>query len=105
MEFLYEKIPKNVTAGKGAFQYPIEMRHEIERSNFSQESIQKLSDHIRLFLGVPNSVKVKIGIESSDYMLAGRDQMKQANTVGLLEFGRGKRVYLAHNLYWVYYSK
>jgi len=51
--------------------------------DYSQESIQELSNHIGHYLGLLHSVKVTIGIESSEHMLADAKTMDEAGKIGL----------------------
>lgn len=71
------------------YQLPRTIRHGVIDSNFSQESLQKLSDNIGYFLGLLHSVKVTIGIESSEYMLANTATMDEAGRIGLYKVKGG----------------
>lgn len=79
----HPKLPKQPTAVQGLYSLPTNLKKEVLNTNFSQDSLQKLSDHIGYFLGVLASVKVTVGIESSDYMLAAPGEMDRADKVGL----------------------
>lgn len=81
--FLKIRLPKQPTAVNSLYSLPAEFAKVVIRSNFSQPSIQKISDHIGYFLGLLNSVQVTIGIESSEYMLAAAGDIKKADRVGL----------------------
>ena len=83
LEYLHSKLPKHPTAVLGLYSLPKHFAKEVLDTNFSQPSLQKISDHIGYFLGLLNSVKVTIGIESSDYMLAAASDVKKADQVGL----------------------
>lgn len=86
LNFLHKdpRISHDPTA-EAVYELPRTIRHDIITSKFSQESIQKLSDHIGYFLGLPHSVKVTIGIESSEYMLANASSVnkEKGEQVGL----------------------
>ncbi|UCE07931.1 MAG: hypothetical protein JSW07_07840 [bacterium] len=62
---------------------PKHIREEVLDSNFSQKSLQRLSDHIGFFLGLLNSLRVKIGIESSENMLSQKSRTENSDHVGL----------------------
>ena len=83
IEYLHSKLPKQPTAVKGLYSLPIHLSKDVLSTNFSQSSLQKISDHIGYFLGLVNSIKVTIGIESSDYMLSAAKDIKDADRVGL----------------------
>lgn len=79
----HPKLPKPPTAVQGLYSLPANLKKEVLNTNFSQDTLQKLSDHIGYFLGMLTSVKVTVGIESSDYMLAVPSEMDRADKVGL----------------------
>lgn len=92
IEYLRSKLPQRPTAVEGPYFPPEHLTQEILKTNFSQISLQKVADHIGYFLGLLNSVKVTIGIETSEYMLAGTDKTDSARTVGLYKvIGGNKR--------------
>jgi predicted Zn-dependent protease with MMP-like domain len=73
------------------YKLPRAIYREIIGSDFSGESIQKLSNHIGHFLGLFRSVKVTIGIESSEYMLATVSTTDDTDKVGLYKVKCGGR--------------
>jgi hypothetical protein len=83
LEYLHSKLPKQPTSIQGTYLLPKHFRKAVLDSNFSQSSLQKISDHIGYFLGLLNSVKVKIGIESSEHMLSTVSYGKNSDYVGL----------------------
>jgi hypothetical protein len=78
----HPKLFKPPTAVQGLYSLPANLKKEVLNTNFSQDSLQKISDHIGYFLGVL-SPKVTVGIESSDDMLAVLGEMNRADKVGL----------------------
>lgn len=85
LEYLHSKLPKQPTSIQGPYLLPKHFRKAVLDSNFSQSSLQKIADHIGYFLGLLNSVKVKIGIESSEHMLSTPSHGKKSDHVGLYE--------------------
>ncbi len=83
LEYLHSKLPKQPTSIQGPYLLPKHFRKAVLDSNFSQSSLQKVSDHIGYFLGLLNSVRVKIGIESSEHMLSTVSYGKNSDHVGL----------------------
>lgn len=83
LEYLYSKLPEQPTAVQGVYSLPKNLANEVLDTNFSQPSLQRVSDHIGYFLGLLNSVKITIGIESSDYMIAPANDFNRADQVGL----------------------
>lgn len=83
LEYLHSKLPKKPTSIQGPYLLPKHFRKAVLNSNFCQSSLQKISDHIGYFLGLLNSVKVKIGIESSEHMLSTVSHGKNSDHVGL----------------------
>ncbi len=86
LKYLNSKLPKQPTSIQGTYLLPKHFRKAVLDSNFSQSSIQKISDHIGYFLGLLNSVKVKIGIESSEHMLSTGALGKNSDHIGLYKF-------------------
>lgn len=86
----HPNVRKNPTA-EPIYKLPKAIYREIIDSNFSTESIQKLSDHIGHFLGLFSSIKVTIGIESSEYMLAASSTTDDVDSVGLYKVKSGGR--------------
>jgi len=89
INYLHGHLPKQPTAIQGAYRLPEYLERQIRTTNFSQPTLQKVADHIGHFLGLLNSVKVTVGIESSEYMLAGRGQTERADQVGLYKVRGG----------------
>lgn len=52
-------------------------------SGFSQESMQALSDHIGNYLCLWKSIRVTVGIESSEHMLADPSTIDEAGKIGI----------------------
>ncbi len=86
----HPNVLKKPTA-EPVYKLPKTIHREIINSNFSGESIQKLSDHIGHFLGLFNSIKVTIGIESSEYMLTASSASGDVGNVGLYKVKSGGR--------------
>jgi len=83
LNFLHVKLPTQPTAIKGCYRLPKNLKRDIIKSKFSQSSIQALADNIGYFLGRINKVKVTIGIESSEYMLAAAGDYNKYGQIGL----------------------
>ncbi len=66
LSFLKIRLPKQPSAVNGLYSLPTEFAKDIERSNYSQASIQKISDHIGYYLGVLKSVKITFKEEFTD---------------------------------------
>jgi len=66
LEFLKENLPPKPTAVDGLYQLPENLSDDVIKSNFSQNSLQKISDHIGYFLGILKSVKVNFVEETAD---------------------------------------
>lgn len=83
LKYLHSRLPKHPTSVNASYLLPKHLRKEVLASNFSEASLQKVADHVGYFLGLLNSVKVKIGIESSEYMLSTARSAKNPDHVGL----------------------
>ncbi len=83
LTYLHTKLPAQPTAAHGPYCLPEHLRKNVINSSFSQTSLQDISDHIGLYLGLLDSVKVTIGIESSEYMLSTSSDSKKPDSVGL----------------------
>jgi len=82
-------IPASPTA-ETVFSLPVEMQEQILATNYSQDIIQKLSDLMGYYLGLLESVRIRIGVESSENMLANPRTMDEAGKVGIYSVtGRG----------------
>lgn len=81
--FLKTTLPRQPTAVQGFYHLPKPFEREVLDTKFSQSSLQKISDHLGYFLGLLNSVKITIGVESSNYMLSAASDVKKADEVGL----------------------
>lgn len=79
----HPKLLNPPTAVQGLYSLPANLKKEVLNTHFSQASLQKISDHIGYFLGMLTSIKVTVGIESSDHMLAVPSEMDRADEVGL----------------------
>jgi len=66
LEFLKENLPPKPTAVDGLYQLPKNLSDDVIKTNFSQDSLQKISDHIGYFLGILKSVKVNFVEEAID---------------------------------------
>ncbi len=90
LDFLHRhpRISRKPTA-EPVYELPRAIHRRVIDSNFSQESLQKLSDHIGYFLGLPHSVKVTIGVESSEYMLASPATIDEAGKIGVYKVKGG----------------
>ncbi|MDI7259046.1 MAG: hypothetical protein QME90_03885 [Thermodesulfobacteriota bacterium] len=63
LEILHLRLPKPPTAIQGLYKLPSDLADNALNSKFSQESIQKISDHIGYFLGILKSIRVKVAEE------------------------------------------
>jgi hypothetical protein len=90
LDFLHRhpRISRKPTA-EPVYALPKAIHRRVIDSNFSQTSLQNLSDNIGYFLGLLHSVKVTIGIESSEYMLADTATMDEAEKLGLYKVRGG----------------
>jgi len=79
----HPKLPRPPTAVQGLYSLPANMKEKVLDTNFAQDALQEISDHIGYFLGVLSSVKVTVGIESSDDMLVVPSEIDRADKVGL----------------------
>ncbi len=66
LEFLREHLPSRPTAVDGLYQLPKNLSDDVLKTNFSQNSLQKISDHIGYFLGILKSIKVNFVAETTD---------------------------------------
>jgi hypothetical protein len=56
----HPNLPKPATSVQGLFNLPSPLKDNILSSKFSESSLQKVSDLIGYFLGVPLSLKVQV---------------------------------------------
>jgi hypothetical protein len=82
------QIPAKPTA-EPVYSLPPGFEKGIFTENYSQESIQELSNHIGYYLGLLHSIKITIGIESSEDMLADVKTMDEAGRIGLYKVRGG----------------
>lgn len=66
LEFLKSHLPSRPTAVDGFYKLPKEYSENVIDSEFSSESLQKISDHIGYFLGILKSVKVNFVEDTTD---------------------------------------
>jgi hypothetical protein len=64
--FLHSKLPKNPTAVVGFYKLPKHFYENVIKSNFSEASLQEISNHMGYFLGVFKSVKITFIEQTSD---------------------------------------
>lgn len=83
LNILHSKLPRQPTVVKEFYSVPHHLGEAVLQGKFSQESLQDISDHIGAYLGLLRSVKITVGIESSDYRLAGKADLERADQVGL----------------------
>lgn len=90
LNFLYRHpcVSRKPTA-EPVYAVPKGIHGNVIDSDFSQASLQDLSDNIGYFLGLLHSVKVSIGIESSEYMLADMATISEAGKIGLYKVRGG----------------
>ena len=67
LEFLNSKLPTRPTAIDGLYKLPREFWSEVIGTDFSQQSLQRISDHIGYFLGIVKSIQVTFVEDSTDY--------------------------------------
>jgi len=80
---LQNELPRRPTVTDTPFVLPKSLSTVVRKSNFSQTSLQKMSDSIGCYLGLLNSVKVTIGIESSEHMMAPAGSSDKVGQPGL----------------------
>jgi len=66
LEFLKSHLPSKPTAVDGFYNLPKEFSKNVIDSYFSQNSLQKISDHIGYFSGILKSVKITFVEETTD---------------------------------------
>ena len=66
LEFLKSHLPAKPTAVDGFYKLPKEFSNNVIDSGFSQNSLQKISDHMGYFLGILKSVRVTFVEENTD---------------------------------------
>jgi len=66
IEFLKSHLPSKPTAVDGLYKLPKEYSKNVIDSYFSQNSLQKISDHMGYFLGIMKSVKITFVEETTD---------------------------------------
>lgn len=66
LEFLKSHLPQKLTAVPGIYKLPKKLSDYVIDSNFSQQSLQGISDHIGYFLGVLKSIKITFVDEATD---------------------------------------
>jgi hypothetical protein len=79
------------TSNDGPYLLPLHLRQQVLDRQFSQDSLQLVSDHIGYFLGLLESIRVTIGLESSDYMLVRPGEIGHADKVGLYKVSGSTR--------------
>jgi len=63
LAYIKSKLPNKPTAVNTLYSLPPQLANDVIRSNYSQSSLQKISDHIGYYLGLLKSVKINfIGI-------------------------------------------
>ncbi len=60
LNFLHSRLPKHPTAVSGLYSLPEKYAEEVANSNFSQSSLQTISDHIGYFLGLLGGVTITL---------------------------------------------
>lgn len=82
LEFLKEHLPPKPTAVDGLYQLPKNLSDDVVKTNFSQNSLQKISDHLGYFLGILKSIKVNFVEETSDprWVASSAGVISQNNT-------------------------
>lgn len=66
LEFLKSHLPSKPTAVDGFYKLPKEFSNNVIDSGYSQNSLQKISDHMGYFLGILKSVRVTFVEATSD---------------------------------------
>ena len=66
LEYLHSRLPKPPTAVQDLYLLPKHFAEEVLDTNFSRQSLQKISDHIGYFLGLLRSVKINFIEEPTD---------------------------------------
>ena len=64
--FLHKNLPKNPTAVAGFYKLPKQFHENVIKSNFSEASLQEISNHMGYFLGIIKSVKITFIEQTSD---------------------------------------
>ena len=92
LQFLHNhpRLPKQPTAVPGLYTLPATVKWSmLEDASFSRELVQQVSDHIGHFLGMLDSVRVKVGVETSEHLLAAAGRAGEADTAGVYEVRGG----------------
>jgi len=71
LDFLKTRLPKQPTAVNSLYSLPAEFAEEVTKSNYSQTSLQKISDHIGYYLGLLENVKITFIEETTDNRWVG----------------------------------
>ncbi|MCK4905429.1 hypothetical protein KAS42_04220 [bacterium] len=71
LDFLKTKLPNQPTAINNLYSLPGKFALEVMQSNYSQASLQKVSDHIGYYLGLLKSVKITFIEELTDNRWVG----------------------------------
>ena len=66
LSYLNSNLPKNPTAVAGLYEVPEHLYKAVIESDFSQPSLQEISNHMGYFLGIVKSVKITLIEEASD---------------------------------------
>jgi hypothetical protein len=80
LHILHSRLPEPPTAVKDLYELPPHLKSAaVDRFHpYTDSSLQAIADHIGFFLGIIASVKVTIGIETSDYMMGTVAAIREA---------------------------
>ncbi len=82
LKYLHSKLPSRPTAVIEPYSLPEGGLNDIRQSNYSQASLQRISDHIGYYLGLFESVKISFAEE--------REKIWVGNSNGTLTYGTSK---------------
>lgn len=83
IKYLHNKLLNNKSIPTDIYLVPNNYYNELNNNNYSQEIIQKVTNHIIDFLGIPSNIEVTIGIETSNNMLLEYSKLETVDQVGV----------------------
>ena len=86
---IHAKVPDSPTAVKGLYKIPSYLCDNAVASDFSQESLQSIANHINYYLGIVNPVKVIMKREGVNDFGIGKNPAGNSENVGLYKVFQG----------------
>jgi hypothetical protein len=86
---IHTKVPDNPTAVKGLYKIPTYLCDNAVASDFSQDSLQSIANHINYYLGIVNPVKVIVKREGINEFEKGKYSADNSENVGLYKVFQG----------------